>query len=383
MATGYEQPLLILQVSLLYITAYYFLMFIDHQISNHYQNLGSRISLCIGCVAIIYNLYPSHELLDTAAVGYCSCIFFGSLGLFFLVIYKDRQQRQERSLFEFVCHFLYVQFPISRVKDSSMHLQLSAYNIIHMILTDLVPNCSFCYVLWITGGYLILGFNTCLNDATKVEMIAGDYLYVVYYTVVFTIYVLIILLNIAIGFQTITRCLTLNRYEWIRYNNYPMLSISVKECWSKNYNYLPRCLLHQHVFTPLVERGYPYSFAALMCFVMSGLLHVYVQWKQVNYGLVSTFCFFVLHGVITIVETYVYGKRERNELSTIELVLRICVTNIIFALTLPLYLGLVINQYPKYGLIIDEQYQDTFKSQFVQSLMPYLPSLKPMCTYPH
>eukprot|EP01083_Nonionella_stella_P120222 360069_1 len=369
------------QILGVYVVAYYALRGIDRNISNVVQNLSLRITLSMLCSFYIYHTYPaSLTRLDSAIITHCGYVFFSTLRLNVLVIYDDKITRQKRSLFDFIFEFLWLVYPISKEHKSELHLKLSFSNIIHMILTDLVPAVALSAVTFFVSLYFLMYCEVCLNDKHKVNMIADHYLHLVWYSLMYTFMLKATYCCIFTTTQSLVRVMTLNRYKFSEFSNYPLFSVSVREIWSKRFNYFVRSVLHQNVFMPLRESGYSATFAAFMAFFMSGVLHVYITWKQFGTGLVSTQWFFVLHGIITVCEGYVYGKRKRHELSMMEFMVRICITNVVFAMTLPFYIGLFVMQYPKIGQLTHEMYKDTFENEHVVMLMSYIPTMQ--CVYP-
>ena len=116
---------------------------------------------------------------------------------------------------------------------------------------------------------------------------------------------------------------------------------------------------------------------------MSGILHIFIVWKHLNdfKGMFTTFLFFVLHGIICIIESYVYPRNKlhkRDDLNWYVIIIRILITNAIFALTLPLYIGLYVGEYPEIGVVLTETYGDTLYNLDV--FTNYLPVLS--CVYP-
>ena len=183
----------------------------------------------------------------------------------------------------------------------------------------------------------------------------------------------------------IVSLLTLNYYKWLEFNNYPLISISIRELWSKRYNQLIRTILHETIFTPSIKYGASKSFAAFLSFFVSGLIHVFVAWKTFGKGLLSTICFFILHGLATIIESFIYGKKRsyknKNKLSVIEIAMRMYITFTFFVLTLPLYIGLFIGAYPEWGI---NSTQDITPSDWFldpRNIVNYLP--KYQCFYPN
>jgi len=285
--------------------------------------------------------------------------------------------RQKTSFLEFIYYFLWLLFPINKNKNQQQHLKVSWSNIFKLIVTDLFPSLILCFVTLIINMYSIHYLSKCFDEPYKVQMVMDNYWYLVFYCCVSVTILLSSFSLYGALMQSLVRLFTLNRYQFIEYNNFALLSVSIKEFWSKRYNYFVRTMLHQNVFTPLINNGYSKYFAAFMSFIMSGLMHVFMVWKQLNNGIYPILCtiyFFCLHGIITMIEAEMYGKRKRNQLSKTEIVIRIIITNFVFALTLPIYMGLFIEIMPELNKVhSDSKYH-------LDQIMSHLPTFE--CIYP-
>eukprot|EP01083_Nonionella_stella_P079202 217119_1 len=372
----------ILQILFVYSAAYSVLQCIDKFIINHAQHLSLRMTLSLLCSLLIYNTYPEGlHRLDYAIVQHCTFIFFAILKLNILVFYNDKITRHNQTFSSFICNWLWIPYPIIKQKDT-LHLQISLRNVFRMIITDLLPSMAFGMVGFVMSFYFLLYLELCLDDAQKVSIIADHYWYLTWYSFINMMQLLSILLFLSSLFTSLVRVFSFNRYTHIPFNNYPLLSVSMRETWSKRYNYWIRSILHQNVFKPLLDSGYSAAVAAFMTFVVSGLLHVFIssQFFRTAYSLSSTLWFFVLHAVIIRLETYVYDTRKRNELSTVECIVRVCLTNAIFTMTLPFYIGLWVREYPELGLLIHQENAAMFDNENIIAMMNFLPKMQ--CVYP-
>ncbi len=133
--------------------------------------------------------------------------------------------------------------------------------------------------------------------------------------------------------------------------------------------------LHTNIFIPLMKYGYSASISGFITFFVSGILHVFISWKQLGTGLLSSF---ILHGIIIIIEPYIYPRKRRNKLSLFEKFIRIIIVDVIFLLTLPLYIGLWVQAYPQFGKVYYSDFQFFF--DITNSIEYHIPKLT--CVYP-
>jgi hypothetical protein len=142
----------------------------------------------------------------------------------------------------------------------------------------------------------------------------------------------------------LTSAVTMDRYNVLPFNNWPLLATSFREFWSKRYNLLVSSLLKESVFQPLQREGLSREWAALAVFAVSGALHIHVAQISFGFGALSSFIFFALHGVFCWAETRAPPQYRKNKL------LSGVVTQVGLALTAPLYLGLFVYSMPNWLL---------------------------------
>lgn len=373
----------ILQIFSIYITCYLITVIIDRYIDNDKTNLLLRLILTIfGSILISLTfIEPKHDY-DYSVIGQIGLIFFATLELNTLVMLNDKQQRQNKSIIDIMTKYLNFMIPTTKRKQSD-HLTFSWSNILSLIYSDIIPTLLSCFIASIINKYCIDYLNVCLNTEYKVNLIINNYFYIIYYSIFIIIQILCIFHIFGAVMQLLTTIFTFRRYIATPFNNYTLLSISIKELWSKRYNLIVRDRLHRNIFKPLIHYGYSPAFAAFAAFFMSGILHVFIVWKHLNnlQGMFTTFLFFVLHGIICIMESYIYPRnklQKRDDLNWFVIIIRIMITNIIFALTLPLYIGLYVKEYPEIGVVINQTYGEPFK--YLDVFTNYLPVLP--CVYP-
>ena len=140
----------------------------------------------------------------------------------------------------------------------------------------------------------------------------------------------------------LVRLLTKDKYTVLEFNHYPFLAQSVREFWGRRYNLLVSTLLKESIFDPLRRTGMcSSSLAALMSFLMSGLLHGHVA--MAGFGVSSplpAFLFFLLQGIACFVEV--------NCPFTPPKPVKCLLTQGFLLITAPLYLGLFTRAGPKF-----------------------------------
>lgn len=140
----------------------------------------------------------------------------------------------------------------------------------------------------------------------------------------------------------LVRLLTRQKYTVLDFNDYPFLSTSVREFWSRRYNLLVSTLLKESIFDPLRRSfGFSSSVAAFSSFLMSGLLHGHVA--LAGFGVSSpfpAFLFFLLQGIACCIEV----KCPFSPPKFVQWIL----TQSFLLVTSPLYLGLFTRVGPKF-----------------------------------
>ena len=73
----------------------------------------------------------------------------------------------------------------------------------------------------------------------------------------------------------LVRLITRDRYILQSFTNFPILSKSLREFWSRRYNQLVSSVFRESVFQPIRSYSSSPTIAALTVFILSGLLHVH------------------------------------------------------------------------------------------------------------
>ncbi|CAF0994925.1 unnamed protein product [Rotaria sp. Silwood1] len=132
----------------------------------------------------------------------------------------------------------------------------------------------------------------------------------------------------------LVRLITRNKYTLESFNNFPILSRSLREFWGRRYNRVVGSVLRESIFEPLRSLfSLSSTSAALASFLVSGLLHAHVS--IVVFGASSplpAFTFFLLHGIACCAEAYCPIVLPKP--------IGIIVTHTFLLLTAPLYVGL-------------------------------------------
>jgi hypothetical protein len=132
------------------------------------------------------------------------------------------------------------------------------------------------------------------------------------------------------------------RYGVMPFNNYPLLSSSLHDFWSHRYNLHIRSLLHWTVFTPAQSAlQVSPAFAAMLSFIVSGLLHAFVAHIAFGHGALNAFYFFLIHGLLALVDLSILKPYAPA-------IFRMALTPIVLVLTHPLYTGLFVQAMPEW-----------------------------------
>ena len=109
--------------------------------------------------------------------------------------------------------------------------------------------------------------------------------------------------DITLGF---VRLVTRDKYTLLSINNFPLLSKSLREFWGRRYNRLTSTVFNESLFKPIKQRLGSPMVASLVVFIVSGLLHAHIALILFNDtdSIVSTFWFFLLHGFLCCIESY-------------------------------------------------------------------------------
>lgn len=234
------------------------------------------------------------------------------------------------TLISFVKPFLWMIFPIQYIeKEKRMSLvQSIQYAVVTIVCIFLKVMTLQIVQEWLLG---------CLST----EPLPLPYFVSTQYCIFFFIF--ICCCNSSSDFLVaVIPVVTPGQYEVVPFNNFPFLSASPREFWSKRYNLIVRTFLHSTVFLPLKEQGFSSVFASFASFFVSGLRHVYCAETTFRIGGVSSMCFFIIHALLCMVPGY-----PKNS-SVFVIGISIVLTMLIVLLFAPLYLGLFLSQGPKY-----------------------------------
>ncbi|CAF3185706.1 unnamed protein product [Rotaria sp. Silwood2] len=126
------------------------------------------------------------------------------------------------------------------------------------------------------------------------------------YERIFMLYLSIITISYVLDIEMIlVRILTQDKYTLESFTNFPILSLSLREFWGQRYNQIVNTILKESVFEPMQLELSSSTIAALITFIISGLIHVHICFVGFNdtSSLFPTFMFFFLHGIACSLET--------------------------------------------------------------------------------
>eukprot|EP01128_Nolandella_sp_AFSM9_P007445 TRINITY_DN407_c2_g1_i1.p1 TRINITY_DN407_c2_g1~~TRINITY_DN407_c2_g1_i1.p1 ORF type:complete len:344 (-),score=74.89 TRINITY_DN407_c2_g1_i1:54-1046(-) len=132
---------------------------------------------------------------------------------------------------------------------------------------------------------------------------------------------------------TLTELFTLGRYAFVPMNYYIFTASSLSSFWGQHYNTITSHTYKLSLYRPLQARGVSRKVAIFAVFLESALLHVYAIYCALgSEHLLPTFTFFILHGIITLLE-------PKLRISSLPSAVGFLWTYGIIVSTLPLYLG--------------------------------------------
>ncbi|CAF2745329.1 unnamed protein product [Rotaria sp. Silwood2] len=122
---------------------------------------------------------------------------------------------------------------------------------------------------------------------------------------VFMFYLALITISYVVEIEMIfVRILTLDKYTFESFTNFPIFSSSLREFWGRRYNRIIHTILKESIFEPIRLEFSSSTIGALTTFITNGLLHAHIC--LVTFGgksLFPTFIFFFLHGIACSIET--------------------------------------------------------------------------------
>eukprot|EP01084_Bolivina_argentea_P317085 549712_1 len=347
-------------------------------------NKKLRISLTITITIIFWLMVPNTHGFCTSQFAVIFCCFFAVISAKMILFYGE-QKRKKQTLTQYMCEIVWIIFPISKTKsikhNAESPKQFTVYNIMHHFVINSLPIFVYLYFITICTFVLHTYLMKCLSTKEKVELLSNNYFYFTFYCWLMTLLGPILLLPNLLAFNdTLIKLFTLNRYEGIIMNNYPLLALSIKELWNKRYNQWIRIFLRENIFIPLISYGVSKSFAAFIVFFISAMFHSWISWKWVQnlYWVLSTFIFFILHGFATILESFMFGKDIKNSNMFIDVIIRYAWTISFFIFSSPLLFGQIIENFVEITDIVWK-----FQSQFIpynNTIVDYVETYK--CIYP-
>ncbi|CAF3324675.1 unnamed protein product [Rotaria socialis] len=229
------------------------------------------ILTCLPCLLLTYMVtceVPPLLMTSMLAVTYC---WLASIRLIHLTILSPNQCSTLRS---FIFKFLWMFFPIVPCAPDYKEQWPIFYDLISGAVKLLVNHWMYRWLL------------TCPGSDSYARLIMF-YIYALAFTFLS-------------DFQSaILRTVTRDKYMLKSITNVPLISRSLREFWGRRYNQLIGTILRESVFQPALQHSSSPSVAALIVFLVSGLLHVHLAF--ITFGdfrdTMSTMTFFLLHGL--------------------------------------------------------------------------------------
>ncbi|CAF2514238.1 unnamed protein product [Rotaria sp. Silwood2] len=250
---------------------FYFVRFISNIIIR-------CILTCVPCVLLTYWISSELPPLQMSSMLLITFCWLTSIRLIHLIVLSPNQCFTFRS---FVLKFLWMFFPIVPCIPNKQQQWSILYDFISAVIKILVNHWMYRWLL------------TCKASDSYARLIMF-YIFVLTYS---------FLSDIQSG---LVRIVTRNKYMIISFTNFPLLSNSLREFWGRRYNQLVGTIFRESIFQPILQHLSSPSIAALIVFLVSGLLHVHLAFITFidSRATVSTITFFLLHGIACTIEAH-------------------------------------------------------------------------------
>ncbi|CAF1606852.1 unnamed protein product [Didymodactylos carnosus] len=262
----------------------------------------------------------------------CSIYWMVSIRLIHLML-LPHSQRHALTLKYFLYKFVWFVLPVSRnTKAQRSPFELFLHVTYHLLLA--VGKLFVTDVIY----YWLL---QCLERIGGGDALKENYFLTIQYIAIF--YVSVCCGTFLNDAQiALISLITLDKYEVLPFNDWPVLSLTPREFWGKRYNKLVSHLLRESVFEPLRNQFHlSSSYAALGAFIVSGMLHLHVAKVGFNGNMFAALLFFVLQGVACTLEV-------RFDMKKLPKIVSMFLTQTVLLVTSPLYLGLFIYASPTF-----------------------------------
>lgn len=259
--------------------------------------------------------FSGGTLMTCALVGMCSIKLIHQM--------LSQTGGEKPSAFDYASGFLWFALPIQKVPDNK-----------RLKLIERIQFALICFIWMLIKIAVVRFVELWLLQCLGNEALPLPYFTSVMYSSIF--YLWVVCGNYQPDFLVaLLPLLTGGRYEILTFNNYPFLSTSPRQFWSKRYNLVVRALLRDAVFLPARSNGFSPEAASFFAFLVSGVLHLYVAQVTFLRGAVSALVFFLLHWILCLLPV---PKKDTFSVP------HILFTFGLIALTTPLYLGLFLSE---------------------------------------
>ncbi|CAF0875748.1 unnamed protein product [Didymodactylos carnosus] len=309
------------------------LPFVCHYFIRPLPNTLLRASITtVGCFILLIISCKDLSLGDMSSVFMCTLYWMTSIRLIQLMVLND-QQRNNLTIKYIILKLLWFILPITLNPNKSRPISEFFIHVGYHLTLALVK-ITICQ--WIHNWLII-----CLDSVGGGTVVNESYWLTLQYVIMFYIS---ICTGVAVNDIEIVlvSLISLDKYEIVPFNNWPILSSSPREFWGRRYNKIIGRFLHETIFIPLQKQArLSVSTASMASFIVSGALHVHIDKVVFNGYMIRTPVYFILQGLACNLEAYFNMKRLPH-------VLCIVLTNLFMLITSPLYPALFIYAGPAF-----------------------------------
>lgn len=116
---------------------------------------------------------------------------------------------------------------------------------------------------------------------------------------------------------------------------YPLLTTSPRDFWSKRWNRLCRKYFHVIIFKPIVNHTHSPTLAGIVIFLISGLMHDYLNYVSMGDISFDSTIYFLIHGTACSIQVYL--QRRYAIFNTVPAFIAWTLNSIFFVATAPIF----------------------------------------------
>jgi hypothetical protein len=249
-----------------------------HFLYRHIRNnLARTIITLVPCLLLTYIGCRDLPQLHMSSVVTISAFWIMSIRIIHLIVFSPNDLR---AFYSFIFKVFWSFFPIVPVEMTDKQWPL---------ICDFILGC----VKMIMNHWIIRWLINCEPSENYPRMIM---LSIMILTSTFMSDIL----------SSFVRLVTRDKYMLLSISNYPLLGTSLRDFWGRRYNRMTSTVFHESIFHPVHSYLSSTTLAALATFTVSGLLHAHIALVLFHdtQSIVTTFTFFLLHGIVCCVEKH-------------------------------------------------------------------------------